>query len=71
MYIVARVGWESWIVDEEAQRMQVCGDDTGTRLLTIHADGKSLDSPKEEERIDGGKRISDGVDDECELLEQK
>ena len=55
-------------MSDETEALQHLGDKHGSRLLTVHTDGKRLRTPKKQEGIEWGQSIADGVDSEGHLL---
>lgn len=68
MDLFAGVTGETRVVDLEAEVMEVLGDEVGGGLLLVEAKGEGLDSAKEEERVEGGEAVADGVDGEGDAL---
>ena len=56
-------------MDFEAKALQHGGDGHSGSLLTIHADGKCLDTTQKEEAIERSESITDRVDNKCYLLQ--
>lgn len=53
----------------ETESVQRCSHSHCGSLLTVHADGKCLDTTQKEEAVEWGESIADRVDDECYLLQ--
>ena len=66
--LAARVVLQTGVVDRKAETVEHVRYGHGARLLAVHADGECLDATQEEETIEGGQSIADGVDQEAELL---
>ena len=48
--------------------MEHPGDEASTRLLSVHTDSESFYASQKEERVEGGKTVTDGVDHEGHML---
>src|SRR5699024_5946176 len=62
--IVLWVRFEAGIPDAEATRLKKLSNSLGVGLLLLHANGKGLDAPHEEERVVGGEPAASGIDGE-------
>jgi hypothetical protein len=68
MNLLAGVSRESRVVDLEAKLVEVLGDELRGRLLLVETEGERLDAAKEEERVEGGETVADGVDGKGDSL---
>jgi hypothetical protein len=70
MDLLAGVTRKTRVVDFEPEIVEVLGDEVGGRLLLVETEGEGLDSAKEEEGVEGGESVADGVDGEGDALSQ-
>lgn len=66
---LARVAGQPWVVDLEAELVQVSGDDMACCLLAVEAEREGLDAAEEEEGVEGREAVSDRVDGESDSLQ--
>lgn len=58
-------------MDLESKTLQEGSNTHGGCLLSIHTYGECLDTAQEKERIEGRQGVTNGVDDERDLLEMR
>ena len=68
MDLLAGVTGEAGVVDLETEIGEVVGDEDGVGLLLVDTEGESLDTSKEEERVERRESVTDRVDRECDTL---
>lgn len=68
MDLLAGVVGESGVLDPESEGVKVLGDELRRSLLAVESQSERLNTTEEEERVEGGQCVSDGVDREGDSL---
>lgn len=66
--LLAGMVGESGVLDPESEGVKVLGDELRRSLLAVESQSERLNTTEEEERVEGGQCVSDGVDREGDSL---